>query len=96
MIDLAPFLSVGGLATLITVFIQIVKWLGQPDTESKQWLGLIALVLGVVLMPLIAFVLGRLNTSADVVSALLGGLLAGAAAIGVYEVPNNAGKLLSN
>ncbi|RJQ43367.1 MAG: hypothetical protein C4534_08195 [Gaiellales bacterium] len=93
MVDLTQFLSVGGMAALITVLLEIVKSVGQIDTEGKRWLSLIALALGVALMPLVAWVLGQLSTPADLVSALISGVLAGAAAIGLYEVPNNIGKL---
>ncbi len=95
MIDLTMFLSIGGMASLITIFLQLVKSMGELDTSGKRWVPLISLALGVALMPLVAWVLGKLNTSADVLSALLGGVLAGAAAIGVYEVPNKVSKLLS-
>jgi len=86
MVDLNQFASVGGLAALIVVVLEVVKWVGNLNEQQKSWLPLIAVMFGTVAAPAIGFALQRIQTPADIASWVLGGFLAGAAAIGAYDV----------
>ena len=87
MVDLAQFNSVSALAALIMVIIQVVKavWPEGMTDKQKSWLPLVAIVAGLVLAPAIAGCQGLLRTSADFLSYVMGGFLAGAEAVGIYE-----------
>ncbi len=80
MIDINQLTTVGGLAVLILVLLQLFK--GVLETKLIPFL---AVALGIVLMVVFAKVLGNMNSASDLVSYALGGLFAGLSAIGGYE-----------
>ncbi len=80
MVDLTQFGTVAGLALLVGIVIQVLK----PLVAAKV-VPYLALGLGLVLAVLIGFALGRITSTELLASYLVGGLLAGLAAIGGYE-----------
>lgn len=89
MVELEQFGSVSGLAVFIVVVVQVLKAVLPLSEEQKTrvwpWLPLVAIALGLVLAPVIGLALGRITTPALLLSWVLGGILAGTEAVGVYE-----------
>lgn len=83
MIDLAQFLTVGGLATFLILLSQALKTY-LPPTDVR-YIPYATLGLGVACGELFAGTTGHLITSQDWLSYGVGGLIAGFTAIGGYE-----------
>ena len=76
--------TVGGLAVVVTIIVQLFK-----GFVTERWVPLFAVGVGVAVSMLAAWALGMYGW-ANVGQAMLTGLLAGATAIGIYEVaPRN-------
>lgn len=79
----ADLLTVGGVAVVVTILVQVVKWaLGQNYADAWARFGpLLALVAGVLIGGAAALYLG-----ADPAEGLLTGFLGGAASMGIYDL----------
>lgn len=83
MLDLTQFQTVGGLAAFLMLFLTFTKRYLPPT-----WLvavPYIALLLGIVFAVMVAWATDHLITRYDVVSYILGGLVAGFVSIGIHE-----------
>lgn len=80
MIDISQFGSVAGLAVLIAIIVQLFK--GAVTSEKVPFF---AVGVGILIALLVAQVQGGLRTPADLVSNVVGGLLAALVAVGGYE-----------
>lgn len=89
MVDLNQFFSLGGLAILTMIGVQIVKGFMKPGDEDKRWIPLWAIGIGVVFSYILAWGIGALGDPAQIVAALLGGILSGASSVGLYEATLN-------
>jgi ABC-type xylose transport system permease subunit len=86
MMDLSQAGSVSGLAVLILLLVQVLKMVWPLTDAQKQWLPMLSILLGLVLGPLIGFVLGNVTDLLSLATWVFGGFLGGASAIGAYEV----------
>jgi hypothetical protein len=82
MVDLSQFLTVGGLAVLLSLIVQFFKQY-LPDT-AKPWIPWLSVGLGIVLA--LGFgAASNLMTTQALVSLAVTGLLAGFSAVGLYQ-----------
>lgn len=87
--DLSQFLTVGGGAVLIGVLVEVVKrGLALTPAQVDRWAPLLSISLGVVALPILAFVEGVTGTG--LLLAAVTGAVAGAAACGLWDVGGGA------
>jgi len=78
--QLTDLLTVGGLALVVTIVVQLAK-----GFVAERFVPLFAVSAGIAVGVLVTYALGLLSVE-TVAQAILTGILAGAAAIGIYEV----------
>ena len=88
-ITLTDFQTVGGAVVVIAVLTQLLK-----GHLTKQATPLVAVLLGIVVVVAAELALGHSEPEA-IGNAVLRGLLAGAAAVGLYDVQKPVGLLRS-
>ena len=86
-LQLSDLLGMGGLALVIALLIELVKRTGDlPDATVKRFGGLFAVIVGVALRVLAAWVLDALGGKQDAAQAVLTGFLAGIVAAWGYDL----------
>ena len=86
-LQLSDLLGMGGLALVIALIVELVKRTGDlPDATVKRFGGLFAVVTGIVLLLLAAWVLDAIGTKQDVAQAVLTGFLSGIVAAWGYDL----------
>ncbi len=88
-ITLTDLQTIGGAVVVIALLVQLLK-----GRISKQATPLVAILLGVVVVVAAELALG-LSGSEAIGNAVLRGLLAGAASVGLYDVQKPTGLLRS-
>lgn len=85
---LSDILTIAGASVIVTLLTQLIK----ADVPEKR-VPHVALALGVLIVVQASLALGK-STYADLGTAVVTGLLAGAAAIGWYNVEKHSTGLL--
>ncbi|MCL5264918.1 MAG: hypothetical protein M1343_06970 [Chloroflexi bacterium] len=91
MVDISQFSSVGALAVLVLLIIEVFK--SKLDQEKAPYA---AIVIGIVLAFVFGYVQHLINSPADLVSYVVGGALAGLTAVGGYEATIDKIKVKSD
>lgn len=86
--------TVAGASIVVVVILQVLWATWKPAAAVKDQFGpLVAIVTGIVVTVVATVVIGG-ATSADLVTAILNGLFAGAASMGIHDTVNAAGVKL--
>lgn len=86
-LQLSDLLGMGGLALVIALLIELVKRTGDlADATVKRFGGLFAVVVGIALRLLAAWVLDALGSKQDAAQAVLTGFLSGIVAAWGYDL----------
>ena len=88
MIVASDLLTVGGLAILLTLLVQLIK----PGIRS-EWIPTAAVILGIIIAVAASWVTD-LTSKQQIADAVLTGILAGFSSVGLYQVQARAPVVL--
>jgi len=95
VIDVGQFTNISAIAVLVMIAIQALKRVHPLSDGQKDWVPLLALALGMMLGPVLGYAARHPMNGPDIVAHMLGGFLAGAESVGLYEVVWDKVKRLS-
>ncbi len=84
--DLSQAVTFGGASIIVGILVEVIKRLfGWDDATVKRFGPVVAIIVGVVLVEVLLFAQGSLGDSSAIAAGAITGLLAGAAASGLYD-----------